>query len=260
MIEKVVKAVLKAGEEVLKIYEGSFSVTEKEDRTPLTEADTLSHGIITQALKGDAPVISEEGDKKPDSLKNFWLVDPLDGTKEFIKRNGDFTINVAFIEEGKPKLGVVYAPALGKLYSAEKGKRARLLDLKEEKEYELPLDGELEGKRLKVVVSRSHADEKTEEYIKRLSERFEIERVSVGSSLKICLLAEGKADLYPRTGPTMEWDTAAAHAVLLETGGALVSLERGMFCDGELLYGKEGYRNPPFLRVRSRSLLKEVCP
>ena len=260
MIDKVMEAVLKAGEEVLKIYEGSFSVIEKEDKTPLTEADALSHAIITQALKGNVPVISEEGEKKPSDLKNFWLVDPLDGTKEFIKRNGEFTINVALIEEGKPKLGVVYAPALGKLYSAERGKGAYLLDLKEEKEYELPLDSEPNGKRLKVVVSRSHTDEGTEEYLERLSEKFEIERISIGSSLKICLLAEGKADLYPRTTPTMEWDTAAAHAVLLETGGTLVSLDEKMNCNGELLYGKEGYKNTPFLGVRDRHLLKTVCP
>ncbi len=263
MMDKLINAVLKAGEEVLKVYESDFTIQEKEDRSPITEADRISHEVIAQNLKDfvpKIPVISEEGDKEVISADRFWLVDPLDGTKEFIKRNGEFTINIALVEDSVPVLGVVYAPALRLLYFAQKGKGAYKVNMETQEKIKIPVPQDGKENTLRVVVSRSHSDERTTKYLKKLSEKFSIEKVSVGSSLKICLLAEGKADIYPRTGPTMEWDTAGAHAVLLEAGGVILFAEDNMECGEELRYGKENLKNPPFIAFRTRKLSEELCP
>ncbi len=260
MLQNVLYIVLEAGEKVLEIYNKDFSVEYKEDKTPLTEADKISHKIITEGLKEltpDIPIISEEGKDIPyeerKSFKKLWLVDPLDGTKEFINKRDEFTLNVALVVEGEPVLGVVYAPAKNVIYFAEKGKGAFKGDVVAGDIFDsakLPLRFEFEQP-LRVVASRSHRDEKTEEFIKKLSRSFLVETTSAGSSLKFCLLAEGNADVYPRFGPTMEWDTAAGHAVLKETGGFVYSLENL----GELRYNKESLRNGPFVALR-----KEVAP
>ncbi|WP_461829512.1 3'(2'),5'-bisphosphate nucleotidase CysQ [Aquifex sp.] len=260
MLQDIVYILLEAGEQVLEIYNKDFSVEYKEDKTPLTEADRTSHKIITEGLKKltpDIPIISEEGRDIPyEERKNFeklWLVDPLDGTKEFINKRDEFTLNVALVIEGEPVLGVVYAPAKNVIYFAEKGKGAFKGDVVAGDIFDtakLPLKFGFEQP-LKVVASRSHRDDKTEEFIQRLSQSFLVESTSAGSSLKFCLLAEGKADIYPRFGPTMEWDTAAGHAVLKEAGGLVYSLENLE----ELRYNKESLKNGPFVALR-----REVAP
>lgn len=263
MINKLISTVLEAGNEILKVYETDFTIQEKKDKSPITEADKISHEIIVRNLKNlipEIPVISEEGDKEFIFADRFWLVDPLDGTKEFINRNGEFTINITLVEDYIPVLGVVFAPALGLLYFSQKGKGAYKVNIKTQQKIKLPVRQEIRENTLRVVVSRSHSDERTKKYLEKLSERFSIEKVSVGSSLKICLLVEGKADIYPRTGPTMEWDTAGAHAVLLEAEGVILSTKANMKCGEELRYGKENLKNPPFIAFRTRKLSEELCP
>ncbi len=265
MILEVINVALKAGKEIIGIYEGSFSVEYKDDRTPLTEADRKSHRVIVEGLKRidpNIPILSEEGKDIPyeerKSWKKFWLVDPLDGTKEFIKRNGEFTVNIALIEDGKPILGVVYAPALNLLYFAQKDKGAYRLkakkdtlteeDLKETQRLPLYRSGDPK-KLIRVVASRSHMNEETKNFIEKLKNKTEkVETLSIGSSLKICLVAEGKADVYPRLGPTMEWDTAAAHAIALESGCEVRTYENGL--TNTLTYNKENLLNQHFIVLR----------
>ena len=249
MLERVISVCKKAGEEILEVYSRDFTVEEKEDKTPVTEADRRAHRVIFEELKSSGiPIISEEGKSIPyverKKWKRFWLVDPLDGTKEFIKKNGEFTVNVALVEDGEPILGVVYAPALEIIYFAEKGNGAyREVKCKTEK---LPV-GEWRRKNLRVVVSRSHSNEETEKFLKNLRSKFgELLYLSKGSSLKICMVAEGSADVYPRIGPTMEWDTGAGHAVAKESGCDLFLYEKGKL--GEpLRYNKPDLRNPSFV-------------
>ncbi len=265
MILEVINTALKAGKEIIGIYEDNFSVQYKDDRTPLTEADRRSHKVIAEGLERispNIPILSEEGKdipyEKRKSWKRFWLVDPLDGTKEFIKRNGEFTVNIALIEDRKPTLGVVYAPALNLLYFAQKDKGAYRLKVEEDaltkedlKEAErLPLYRNSNPEKvLRVVASRSHMNEETRNFIERLRNRTEkVETLSIGSSLKICLVAEGKADIYPRLGPTMEWDTAPAHAVALESGCEVHAYENGL--SETLTYNKENLLNPHFIVFR----------
>ncbi|AAC06626.1 3'(2'),5'-bisphosphate nucleotidase CysQ [Aquifex aeolicus] len=249
MLEKVIKACKKAGEEILEVYSKEFTVEEKEDRTPVTEADRRAHRIITEELKETRiPVLSEEGKEIPfkerRKWKRFWLVDPLDGTKEFIKKNGEFTVNVALVEEGEPVLGVVYAPALEVLYFAEKGNGAyREVKGKMEK---LPI-GNWSRENLRVVASRSHMNEETKKFLENLEKKFgKLQFLSKGSSLKICMVAEGSADIYPRIAPTMEWDTGAGHAVAKEAGCELFVYEEGKLRE-PLRYNKEDLRNPSFV-------------
>ena len=235
----------------MRIYARGFSVERKADRSPLTEADTAAHRIIAKGLTAafpEIPVLSEESAAiAPYASRRlwprYWLVDPLDGTKEFIKRNGQFTVNVALIEGGRPVAGVVHAPARDWLYwgavgsgafkAGEDGKSSRI------RCSPLPSSG-----RLSVVGSNSHLSPETREYVRDLRSRYSrISFVAMGSSLKICLVAEGAADLYPRLAPTMEWDTAAAHAVLNAAGGRL--LAHGT--DSELRYNKVDLRNGWFV-------------
>ena len=258
MIEKVIDIAICAGKEVLKIYNsvGKFDFFIKSDGSPLTLADKISNSIITEGLKSisNLPIISEETEKIPYKIrkewKKFWLVDPLDGTKEFIKKNGEFTINIALIEDGKPILGVVYAPAKELLYfaSAEgafKRNNTKILKL------QLGQNKNIEFNKIRVVVSRSHLDEQTLKFLSYLKDKTgkDIEQISIGSSLKICYIAEEKADIYPRFAPTMEWDTAAAHAILNFSGGKLVPINRNFSIskDSDLRYNKEILKNPPFI-------------
>lgn len=232
-----------AGNEAMEIYATDFAVHDKDDKSPVTEADERVEAVILQrlaALTPDIPIISEEAAAAghiPDVDSRFWLVDPLDGTKEFIKRNGEFTINIALIEQGRPVLGVVYAPALDRLFRGAEGIGAFL----EQGGVCRPITCRaVPAAGLTVVGSRSHGD--AEAMNSFLAGRTVVEQKSAGSSLKFCLVAAGEADLYPRLGRTMEWDTAAGHAVLLAAGGSVNTL------DGSALqYGKPGLDNPHFV-------------
>ena len=233
-----------AGAEILKIYDSDFTTYRKADRSPVTDADLAAEAVILPALRRLAPdilIISEE-DSHASGLPTqapdrFWLVDPLDGTKEFVARNGEFTVNIALVEHGRPVLGIVHVPVLGQTYrsygdvaesatdgSSFKPIRARVT----------PAEGAT------LIISRSHADKEMVK-VEELGERV-AGTIVAGSSVKFCRIAEGVADLYPRLGPTMEWDTAAGHAVLEAAGGSVRTLE------GETLrYGKVGFRNPHFV-------------
>ena len=217
----------KAGEKILEIYNTEFSVEEKDDQSPLTAADMASHNVIVKGLEQltpEIPVLSEESAKIPfeerSGWETYWLIDPLDGTKEFIKRNGEFTVNIALIHQGVPVLGVVYVPVSGVTYAGCEGKGSVK---------EVPGEGEkvikvrkLSQGPIAVVGSRSHRGESLEAWLAKVGEH---KIISMGSSLKICLVADGSADVYPRLGLTSEWDTAAAHCVVEQAGGFLTDTE-----------------------------------
>jgi len=243
-IAAVLQIAEQAGAAILRIYNGEIEVTIKEDDSPLTQADQASHQLIENALKTltpEWPVVSEESDAsvkaQRTALPVYWLVDPLDGTKEFIKRNGEFTVNIALIENGEPVFGVVGVPVQDKVYWGGKQYGCQLREQGEIKQ--LSLANHVKPSVLRVVGSRSHISPETQDYLKKLGD---CEMVSVGSSLKFCLLAEGKADLYPRLGPTSEWDTAAAQAVLEGAGGTVETLE-----GKPLRYSKDEILNPWFI-------------
>ena len=212
-----IRASLEAGSEIMSVYtdpNADFEIEKKADNSPLTIADRKSHMVIAARLASTPyPVLSEEGKKIPveerQSWNELWIVDPLDGTKEFIKRNGEFTVNIALIDHGKPILGVVYAPVMNIMYSAAEGKA-----WKEECGVRKQIQVR-EARPPLVVISRSHADAELKEYLQQLGEH---QTTSIGSSLKFCLVAEGQAQLYPRFGPTNIWDTAAGHAVAAAAG------------------------------------------
>ena len=234
----------RAGAAILKIYASDdFGVETKADDSPLTRADRAANEVIVAGLRDlklQAPIVSEEGKDVPyaerQQYTRFWLVDPLDGTKEFIKRNGEFTVNVALIENGRPVLGAVYVPVTDELFYAAQGEGA----WQEDQGQIRAASFTLQDANLRVVASRSHLNEATQTFMDTLNAP---EIVSRGSSLKIIELARGAAHVYPRLAPTMEWDTAAAHAVLLEAGGRLVDEGTGK----ELVYNKEVLRNPHFI-------------
>ena len=243
----------RAGEEVMKIYRSDFDVEFKDDKSPLTIADTKSNEIICNSLQElypDIPILSEESSQIPYSVRRewsrYWCIDPIDGTKEFIKKNGEFTINIALIEDSKPVAGVVYAPAIDLIYSAKQGEGA-YRDGKR-----LPLEiNENPTKLLRVVASKSHLSKETQDFIDELAKETEhIEQVSKGSSLKLCMVAEGSADIYPRMAPTMEWDTAAADAIVREAGAMTYRLNQNLEIEGTLLYNKENLLNPWFIVKR----------
>lgn len=233
-----------ASKEILKIYESEdFGVDMKSDDSPLTKADKKGHEVICSYLeKTGIPILSEEGKHTAyEGRKNWeqlWIVDPLDGTKEFIRRNGEFTVNIALVENQRPVLGVVEAPVLGVQYygTIEKG-GFKSINGVEEKLNEIPAF-DVERKGLKVVASRSHLNDDTKSFMDGLNKP---EIVSMGSSLKFIMVAEGKADIYPRFAPTMEWDTAAAHAVVKSLNGTVETPE-----GRELVYNKEDLLNPYF--------------
>ncbi|ARW85277.1 3'(2'),5'-bisphosphate nucleotidase CysQ [Aeromonas salmonicida] len=238
-----------AGDIIMAIYSQPFTVEYKGDESPLTAADKGAHEVIVQALAGltpDIPVLSEESGPEVMGLRHgwsrYWLVDPLDGTKEFVSRNGEFTVNIALIEDGKPLWGLVYAPVLDRLWYGGKGMGAwRVADGKREAIQTLPHQ---EGAPWRVVGSRNHLSRETLDYLARFGdiERGEIELVSMGSSLKFCIIAEGGAELYPRLAPTCEWDTAAAQAVLEGAGGSVTRLD-----GSPLAYNKPDILNPWFV-------------
>ena len=243
-LPQVIAIARQAGDAIMEVYGGDIKVQRKLDRTPLTEADLAAHRVIEQGLRAMTPqiaVLSEESAVVPYAVRRgwqrYWLVDPLDGTREFIKRNGEFTVNIALIEQGKPVLGVVFAPDQNLLYYACRGRGAyKAID----DGLTMPIHARpLDLHRIIVAGSRSHADERLQGFLRNLSAP---ELISLGSSLKICLVAEGKADVYPRLGPTSEWDTAAAQCVLEQAGGRLVDRE-----GATLEYNsKESLLNPEF--------------
>lgn len=233
-----------AGDTIMAIYSQPFTVEYKGDESPLTAADKGAHEVIVQALAGltpDIPVLSEESGSEVMGFRHgwsrYWLVDPLDGTKEFVSRNGEFTVNIALIEDGKPLWGLVYAPVLDRLWYGGKGMGAwRVADGKREAIQTLPHQ---EGAPWRVVGSRNHLSRETLDYLAPFGE---IELVSMGSSLKFCIIAEGGAELYPRLAPTCEWDTAAAQAVLEGAGGSVTRLD-----GSPLAYNKPDILNPWFV-------------
>ncbi|MDD3883930.1 MAG: 3'(2'),5'-bisphosphate nucleotidase CysQ [Gallionella sp.] len=245
LLQSVVALSRVAGAAILNIYKADdFGEIRKADDSPLTRADMASHHAIIAGLqKIDplCPILSEEAADVPYEIRRhwarFWLVDPLDGTKEFIKRNGEFTVNIALIESGRPVLGVVYVPVTGVCYFAAAGVGAFVLR-GDSAAQPIRVHEPVPGSPLRVVASRSHSDERTAALLQALGE---FESVSMGSSLKLCLVAEGAADFYPRLGPTMEWDTAAAHAVVSVAGGIVCSI-----AGDELCYNKADLHNPEF--------------
>jgi 3'(2'), 5'-bisphosphate nucleotidase len=238
-----------AGASILEIYAGDFAPTQKADQSPVTAADVAAERLILADLRELAPnipVVAEEQaatDGLPQHVgERFFLVDPLDGTREFIARNGEFTVNIALIDHGLPILGIVYLPVLDEMYAGSDGVALRRCQRRPAQRIAarpLPSQGAT------MTISRSHA---AREVVKAemLGEHV-AGTVVAGSSLKFCRIAEGAADLYPRFGPTMEWDTAAGHAILLAAGGSVATLD-----GGPLLYGKPGFRNPHFIARGSR--------
>lgn len=243
----------RAAGRVLDVYHSVFEVARKADDSPLTEADLASHRTIAAGLgrlTPGVPILSEESAEDVDfatraGWDRYWLVDPLDGTKDFVKRNGEFTVNVAFIEDHAPVLGVVAAPAKGLCYAAARGLGARRYDAVGRSS---PLAVRVPAAEpWRVAASRSHADPRTEAFIRRLGPS---ERISIGSSLKFCLVAEGRIDVYPRFGPTCEWDTAAAQCVVEEAGGRVT----GVDLDPLRYNARDSLLNPYFLAFGDRTV------
>lgn len=262
LLELSIGLSIEAGREILRIYEGDFSIEKKSDSSPLTLADIKSHRIISDGLSSTGiPLLSEEGKDIPYEIRRrwdfFWLIDPLDGTKEFIKRNGEFTVNISLIQGSRPVLGVIYAPVTGLLYFALKGKGAFMASINNSNveaiiahARRLPLNSRDKSSSLRIIASRSHLSAETGAYINKLKDRYrDISFISAGSSLKFCLVAEGKADIYPRFSPTMEWDTAAGQTIVEEAGGEVLDAETGQ----PLKYNKETLNNPYFV-VKGASL------
>ncbi|RRQ24075.1 3'(2'),5'-bisphosphate nucleotidase [Guyparkeria sp. SCN-R1] len=230
LLDEVVAIAEEAGRAIMTIYARDFSVEEKADKSPLTEADQTAHDLISERLVpllGGIPILSEEdveGFPGADAAGRYWLVDPLDGTKEFIKKNGEFTVNVALIESGRPILGVVHAPDLDRTYIGWPEEGAWRVD--GDGTRPITVAGEHDGP-WRVVGSRSHASPKMADWLAELGEH---EMVPMGSSLKLCLVAEGAADVYPRLGPTSLWDTGAAQAVVEAAGGQVIESSGDVLC------------------------------
>lgn len=228
LLDQVEQIAFRAGDAIMEVYGRTFDVEEKADQSPLTEADMAANTVIVAALNalpGEIPVLSEEAVEAfpgPDANGRYWLVDPLDGTKEFIKRNGEFTVNIALIEQGRPVLGVVFAPALGRVYLGAEGLGAFRVEGRGGARQAIRVAARHGDQPWRVVGSRSHFSAETSRWLEPLGG---YELVAMGSSLKFCLVAEGAADLYPRLGPTCLWDTGAAHAVVNAAGGSVVTLE-----------------------------------
>lgn len=250
MINKLLAIAQQAGKVVLSVYsQTSFQMMSKSDQSPLTEADTRSHQFIHEQLSmlyPSIPIISEESNAGHayDIRKNwecFFLIDPLDGTKEFIKRNGEFTINIALVRECKPVMGVIHAPVLDVTYYAEKNHGAHKVTKNDT--IKLPIRSQ-QGNKISVVTSRSHTSSETLTLIERLkAEGKEVSIISAGSALKFGLIADGTADIYPRLAPTMEWDTAAGHIIVNEVGKEVTVMGSGL----PLQYNKKELRNPGFI-------------
>jgi 3'(2'), 5'-bisphosphate nucleotidase len=257
-----ISAAYDAGLAIMEVYENEFDIEYKQDLSPLTLADKRAHQIVSEQLSSNGiPILSEEGaeiqyiERKAWTL--FWMVDPLDGTKEFIKRNGDFTVNIALIENQVPIAGVIFAPVPDLVYYALPTYGAFRIEGKTLKDYKkqnldeliglstrLPVIGESEH--YCIVASRSHQNKETMDFIESVKSDKKITFLSIGSSLKFCAIAEGTADLYPRMGPTMEWDTAAGHAIAIQSGCSVLNVTNG----SSLLYNKESLLNPYFVVKR----------
>jgi 3'(2'), 5'-bisphosphate nucleotidase len=268
-------ASIRGGMAILDVYHSDYSVEYKQDDSPLTLADKRSNQMISNMLeKTGIPILSEEGREIDFRIRqkweNLWVVDPLDGTKEFIKRNDEFTVNIALVQNGDPVLGVIFVPVSSMLYFAERGtgsfkindsgfmkELAELTDPVERPEIlteimkhskRLPFDTRKDDSFCTIVGSRSHATPELEEYVaQKRVEYGNVEFISAGSSLKFCLVAEGKADIYPRLGPTMEWDTAAGQAIAENSGCCVLQWDTGI----PLVYNKEELLNPYFIVTRS---------
>jgi len=260
-------AALEAGKEIMRIYDDpsqDFGIERKDDNSPLTLADKAAHDCIVRHLEPTGiPILSEEGAHLPYEVRKewhrLWIVDPLDGTKEFIKKNGEFTVNIALVEDGKPILGVIYVPATGVLYGGETSPvlsqggengegRSICIERRAWKEKqgvrEMVNGKSSNGKCFTIVASRSHITPETEAFIEEMrKEHGEVRLISSGSSLKICLVAEGAADVYPRFAPTMEWDTAAGDAIARAAGKVVVDAKKGQ----PLTYNKPDLHNPWFI-------------
>lgn len=252
-MHEVLSIAIEAGNEIMQVYQrlASLHIDAKMDGSPLTEADLLAHSLIVARLRHltpQLPVLSEESNAfeiaERANWPTYWLIDPLDGTKEFINRNGQFTVNIALIEQSLPVLGVVYAPALNKAYFGGEnlGAFAQIDGLEA---YAIHCVTTLNNEPLRVVASKSHCDEQTIKFLQKLGEH---QLTPTGSSLKLCLVAEGLADIYPRFGPTMEWDTAAAQAVVEGAGGVVCD-----FGGIPLSYNKTDLHNPPFFVAENSS-------
>ena len=245
VLEDLIDISRKAGNEILDVYKASFEITLKEDLSPLTDADRRANAVITSMLESlypEIPILSEEGKKinyeDRSDWNLFWLVDPLDGTKEFVKRNGEFTVNIALIKDGLPIAGIVYAPTKETYWYGAEG----LGSYKMSENFppiRISVENNIDSP-IRIVSSRSHPSPKLELYLSRFDD---YEMVNMGSSLKICLVADSSAHIYPRLGPTMEWDSGAGHAVLKFAGGELIDRETGK----ELMYNKEILKNPDFI-------------
>jgi len=263
LLELAMHAAVKAGARILELYNQSSVETEyKADLSPLTEADKASHLVLTDILsRSNLPILSEEGEhltyEERSKWDQFWLIDPLDGTKEFIKRNGEFTVNVALIRDGDPVAGVVYVPVSCDLYFASDNIGSFRMDWTSNGQEELPELDHLIGQADKlpsastekytIVASRSHINEETELFINQLEiEHQEVSVVSKGSALKICIVAEGNANIYPRFGPTMEWDTAAGQCVAINAGCMVTRMDTGE----TMSYNKSDLLNPWFIVKR----------
>ncbi len=236
IIDEVIKISLSAGKAILDIYETNYDIKIKDDFSPLTEADVLSHQIILSSLRNltpKIPILSEESShisfKDRAKWREYWLVDPLDGTKEFIKKNGEFTTNIALISENRPVFGVIYAPAINQIYwGSELNGSFMKLDNKNIQRIRV---NEKQGLKVNVVSSRSHKTGAEKDFLRKIGDH---EEHQVGSSLKFCLVASGRADIYPRFGPTSEWDIAAGDAILKFSGGGLLDENRN-----SILYNKK---------------------
>ncbi len=246
LCEKASEIAIKAGNEILKVYETAFSVEHKDDKSPLTAADMASHNTICKGLSElsvNYPILSEESAaidfSERKNWETYWLVDPLDGTREFIKRNGEFTVNIALIHQQKPIIGVVYVPVSQTNYYGIQGLGA----FKQEGNNKSKISTRnTDINQLAVAGSRSHGNERQQAFMKNIGEA---EILAVGSSLKFCLVAEGKVDIYPRFGPTSEWDSAAAQCVVEQAGGIVTTMDLK-----PLIYNsKESLLNPEFLVI-----------
>jgi 3'(2'), 5'-bisphosphate nucleotidase len=257
VIDKLMNISLEAGEEILSIYNQlNVGLEYKLDGSPLSMADLRSNTIIISQLKKyfpSIPIISEENKSIAFELRQNWdrffLIDPLDGTKEFLRKNGEFTVNIAYLENGIPLRGVVFAPCLNRMYCGSPEHGFQIFELNQFREFEEHQLNESEEitRSFRIVASRSHNNEKTEAFISQMRQEYgDVEIVSMGSSLKICLVAEGKAEVYPRLGPTMEWDTAAAHAILNYANCEIINYETQL----PLVYNKVDLINPHFLVKR----------
>ena len=244
LLALAIKAARLGGEEIIKIYNGEFEVSFKEDNSPLTVADENANAVIESLLEvTNIPILSEEGRDVPYQERKkwdrLWIVDPLDGTKEFVKRNGEFTVNIALIENGKPILGVIYVPVTSVLYYASNEGAFKKVN-----NIVVQLPNVNQKNNFVAVGSRSHQSDETKAYFEELSKKHgNVEIVSMGSSLKICLVAEGSADVYPRFAPTMEWDTAAGHAIANFAGKKLIDYTTKK----EMRYNREQLLNNWFI-------------